>query len=378
MLGLVPRLAGANAAAPNPAPKLSALGVEVNKTPLVVDSASLRIDCRGVETCALEVHYAITNPTDAASGGTAAFYGKSTLDMKVTVDGVSANVGIDESSRAAFDASVQQASGGREIYGLGANVDRQGFAVTVAPHATAQVVVTGTLVANMRRGYDGFAPMADTARHMALTPNAPKSSRMQLDYLVAPIRTWGAVPKTMTFTLVHPADWDPHVNGADDLRVSTAPDGRTIREGTVPTTLDWLDIDVYLGEFGQRFRGGVFAGIGGNVDDATGIRMRVGGELAWRRSYLTSLALEIESGSPTSYVIIPAVHAATPWILFIPSLGAGVGVPVRVSPSFEVGGRIQLDAHLGPVGYFVAFDWYPGMEAGPRRFEVAMMAQLSI
>jgi hypothetical protein len=47
-------------------------------------------------------------------------------------------------------------------------------------------------------------------------------------------------------------------------------------------------------------------------------------------------------------------------------------------PSFEVGGRIQLDAHYGPLGYFVAFDWYPGMEAGPRRFEVAMMAQLSV
>ncbi len=373
----LPRLASANAAAPPRPPSLSAVGAAAAKTELVVDSATLRIDCKGSDACALEVHYSISNPTDAELGGTAAFYGRSTFEIKVNVDGAPANVGIDEQAGAAFDASVEQASEGRRLYGMGSS-DRQGFAVSVAPHATAKVVVTGTLVPNMRRGYDGFAPMADRARHMALTPDAPKSSRLQLEYMVAPIRTWGAVPKDMAFTFVHPAGWDPSVHGADDLRVSTASDGRTVREGKVPTTIDSLSIDVDLGEVGQRIRGGVFAGIGGNVDDATGVRMRVGGELAWRRSYLTSLALEVETGSPTSYVIIPAVHAATPWIVIIPSLGAGVGVPMRVSPTFEVGGRIQLDAHFGPIGYFVAFDWYPGMEAGPRRFEVAMMAQLSI
>lgn len=376
-LALAPRLAGANAAAPLPAPQLSALGAAGTKTPLVVESAALRIDCKGGDTCALEVHYAVANPTDALISGTAAFYGRS-FEMKVTVNGVIANVEIDQRARVDFDASVTAASDGRQISGLSSRSDRQGFAISVAPHATAQVVVTGTLVANIRRGYDGFALMADRGRHMVLTPDPPKSARMQLDYLVAPIRTWGAVPKHMAFTFVHPAGWNPHLSGAEEMRLSTTADGRTVREGKVPTTIDTLDIDVYLGEFGQRFRGGVFVGIGGNVDDATGVRTRFGGELAWRRSYLTSLALEVEHGSPTSYVIIPALHAATPWILIIPSLGAGVGVPMRVSPSFEVGGRIQLDAHLGPVGYFVAFDWYPGMEAGPRRFEVAMMAQLSI
>lgn len=374
---LVPRLAGANAAAPNPAPRMSALGaagVAGVKTPLTVDSASVRMDCHGGDTCGLEVHYAVTNPTDEPQGGTAAFYGMSTNDMKVTVNGAPANVDITDA--AVFDSAVEQAGG---ISGLRGASDRQGFAITVAPKATAQVVVTGTIVVNMRRGYDGFAPMADVGRHLLLTPKPPSEARMELDYFVAPIRTWGAAPKDMAFTLVNPADWNPYINGAEDVKVTTAPDGRTERNGRVPTTIDMLSIYAYLGERGQRLRGGVFAAIGGNVDDATGVRTRVGGELAViGRSYFASLALEVESGDPTSYVIVPAFSAATPWILIIPSLGAGVGVPMRVSPTFEVGGRIQLDAHFGPVGYFVAFDWYPGMEAGPRRFEVAMMAQLSL
>lgn len=373
-LTLVPRLASANAAAPLPAPKLSAVGVG-DKTALAVDRASLRIDCESRRECALEVRYTIRNPTDAALGGTAAFYGMSTIDIKVSVDGQPANVTIDEAGATAFDASVHEVA---SLSGLGSSVPRQGFVVNVAPHASVQVVVTGTLVANIRRGYDGFAPPADSARHLVLTPRAPQSARLQLDYLVAPIRTWGVVPKTMELTLVHPADWNPFINGAEELRTITAPDGRTIREGRVPTTIDTLVIDAYLGETSSWLRGGVFVGIGGNVDDATGTRVRAGGELAIKRHFLASLAFELESGSPTSYLVIPAIHAATPWILIIPSLGAGVGVPLRLSPSFEVGARFQLDAQLGPVGYFVAFDFYPGMEEGPRRFEVVMMAVLSI
>ncbi len=372
---LAPHLAAANAAAPPPAPKLSAVAVAGDKTPLAVDRASLRIDCRSRSECALEVHYTISNPTDAALGGTAAFYGMSTSDMNVRVDGQAANATIDETSGAAFDRSVEQVA---KFSGLGSNVPRQGFAVSVAPHASVQVVITGTLSANIRRGYDGFAPPPDRARHLALTPQPPRSARMQLDYLVAPIRTWGVAPKAMAFTFVHPASWKPYVSGAEDLQTTTAPDGRTVREGRVPTTIDTLVIDVYLGETSSWLRGGVFVGIGGNVDDATGTRLRAGGELAIKRHFLASLAFETESGSPTSYLVIPAIHAATPWILIIPSLGAGVGVPLRVSPSFEVGVRFQLDAQFGPIGYFVAFDTYPGMEAGPRRFEAAMLAVLSI
>jgi hypothetical protein len=351
---IAPRLAGADAAALAPAPTLSAIGPAGAKTPLTVDSASLRIDCERRDECAVEVRYAISNPTDALLDGTAAFDSMSTHDMKVTVDGAPADVANDDA--------------------------RQGFAITVGPKATAKVMVTGTLTPTIQRSDDSFEWMAfaDTARHMVLAPGSPNIARVQLDYVVAPIRRWGAAPKDMTVTLVLPEDWYPSLDGAENVDESRSPDGRTIHEGTVPTTIHTLTIDVYIGELGSGLRGGIFAGIGANVDDATGIRTRLGGELAWRHRYLTSLALEIEWDEPRSFVIVPALAAASSWIVVVPSIGVGVGVPMRVSPSFEIGGRVQLDAHYGPVGYFVAFDSYPGMDAGPRRFEVSMMAVLSI
>jgi hypothetical protein len=77
-------------------------------------------------------------------------------------------------------------------------------------------------------------------------------------------------------------------------------------------------------------------------------------------------------------VVVPAFALASPMVIFIPSVSIGAGVPVRVSPQVDVGARIQLDMHFGPVGYFVALDFYPGMDASPRRFEVPMMFQVSL
>lgn len=348
---VAPALAGANA--PAPAPTLSAIGPAGAKTPLVVESTSLRIDCEHRDQCTVEARYAISNPTDARLDAKTAFESTSTRGLRVTVDGASADVSSDEA--------------------------RQRFAITLAPSATASVVVTGTLAPTIRRGGSSFEWMAvaDHARHLVLAPGAPKLARVQLEYVLAPLRWWGAAPKDMTVTLVVPDGWHPTLDGAANVDESRSPDGRTIHEGTVPATTHTLTIDLFIGELAS-LRGGVFAGIGGHADNATGIRTRVGGELAWRYRYLTSLALEIEWDAPRSFVIVPAVAVASEWIVFVPSIGAGVGVPVRVSPSFELGGRVQLDAHFGPVGYFVAFDWYPGMDAGPRRSEVSMMAVLSI
>lgn len=353
-VAIAPRLAVAEAP---PAPTLSALGPAGVATPLAVESASLRIDCESRDQCALEVRYAISNPTDARVAEKVAFAAMATQDLKVSVDDAPAEVATDDGPRA-----------------------RHSFALTVGPNATAQVVVTRTLPPTIRRGssYFEWAGLADVARHLVLAPHAPKIARVELDYVVMPFRRWSAVPKHLQVTLVLPDNWHPSLDGAGTLDTSRSPDGRTIHEATVPTTIHTLAIDIYIGELADGPTGGLFAGIGGNVDDATGIRTRFGGELAWRHRYFTSLALEIAWAEPRSFVLVPAVAIASPWMVFIPSFGVGVGVPVRVSPSFEVGGRVQLDAHLGVAGYFVAFDWYPGMEQGPRRFEVAMMAVLSL
>lgn len=353
-VALAPRLAGADATAPSPAPTLSAIAPAGATTPLTIDSASLRIDCESRDTCAVEVRYAISNPTDAPLDSKPAFDSTSTHDLKVTVDGAPANVTNDGA--------------------------RQRVAIAVGPRATAKVIVTGTLAPTIRRAasYFEWTAPADIARHLVLAPHAPELARVQLDYVVLPLRRWGAAPKAVTVTLVLPTHWHPSLDGAQSVDASRSADGRTIHEATVPTSIHTLAIDLFIGEIASGPHGGLFAGIGGNVDNATGIRTRVGGELAWRHHYFTSLALEIEWDAPRSYVIVPAVAVATSWLVFLPSVGVGVGVPMRVSPSLEVGARIQLDVHVGALGYFVAFDGYPGMDAGPRRFEVSMMGVLSI
>lgn len=376
------RYAAANVAAPPPPSEVGAVSSLGEKTPLEVKSAALAIDCPTREACQLAVTYTIANPTDAAIVGAASFYGLATESLAITTDGTPASVELTPEQKAMYDAQVAKSSNGRAVADMvGSSVGRQGFSLNVAAHTTVQVSITGTIVP-LELGNHGYELSPDRARHLLLTPNNPSLKRIRLDYFVAPIRTWGAVPPTMTLTLSHPDGWEPTFWGSDTLTERVV-DGRRISEGVVPTSIDTLSMDLLLDD---RFelRGGLFAAIGGHVDDASGLRLRFGGELSWQASRLLSLAVELERGGDgaaeedTGIVIVPAVALASPMVIIIPSLSIGAGVPVRVSPQVDVGGRIQLDMHFGPVGYFVAFDFYPGMDASPRRFEVPMMFQVSL
>ena len=80
----------------------------------------------------------------------------------------------------------------------------------------------------------------------------------------------------------------------------------------------------------------------------------------------------------TGVVVVPAVEVASPWVLIVPSIGLGLGVPIRLRPTVEVGGRFVADAHVGPVGIMMALDYYPGMATDPRRFGVALLAHLAL
>jgi hypothetical protein len=70
------------------------------------------------------------------------------------------------------------------------------------------------------------------------------------------------------------------------------------------------------------------------------------------------------------------IRSGSPWLI-IPSVSIGVGLPMRVSPETQAGTRVRLDARLGPVACSPPSitTW---MSADPRRFEVSMMAQLSL
>jgi hypothetical protein len=317
--------------------------------------------------------------------GAASFYGLGTDGLAITIDGKPANVELAPEQQAMYDAEVAKSSNGRavgDMVGSGNDrVGRQGFALNVAAHATVQVAIVGGIVP-LELGNHGYELSPDHARHLLLTPNNPSLQRIRLDYFVAPIRTWGAVPATMKLTLSHPAGWEPALWGADTMTERVV-NGRRISEGVVPTSIDTLSIDLQL-DRELELRGGLFAAVGGHVDNASGLRLRFGAEVSWQASRLISLAAELERGGDVTgeedmgIVIVPAFAFASPMVLFIPSLSIGAGLPVRVSPQVDVGARIQLDVHFGPVGYFLAFDYYPAMDASPRRFEVPMMFQFSL
>jgi hypothetical protein len=381
----VPRPAAANVAAPPPPSEVGAVSAVGDKTPLEVKDAALSIECATREACQLEVSYAISNPTETAIVGAASFYGLATKNLAITIDGTPANVALTPEQKTMFDAEIAKSSDGRavgDMVGSGDNhVGRQGFALNVAARATVHLAITGTIVP-LELGNHGYDLSPDHARHLLLTPNNPSLERIRLNYFVAPIRTWGAVPPTMKLRLSHPAGWEPTFWGADSMTERVVA-GRRISEGVMSTSIDTLSMDLVLD---QQFelRGGLFAAVGGHVDNASGLRLRLGAEMSWQSSRLISLALELERGGDgtdeedTGIVIVPAFAFASPMVLFIPSLSIGAGVPIRVSPDVDVGGRIQLDLHVGPVGYFVAFDFYPGMDASPRRFEIPMMFQVSL
>lgn len=378
-LAVSARPAAANMAAPPPPTEISGPAVAGERTPLAVREADLVIDCSaGGPTCRLEVTYVIHNPTDAVAGGLAAFYALYSTSIEVTVDGKPAGRPLGEADVAALDAAVTSVSEGR-VSNVGWRDDeltRHGVDLSLPPGASARVVVKGGIRLVARRPYYGFALPGGRARHTLLAPDAPDTRNFRLEYLVAPIRTWGAFPAEMTFTLRQPARWAMWQDGAtfDEERREG---GVTVRRGRIATNRYDVRVDLSVLRPDPVFVGALVA-IGGNVDDSTGVRLRAGVEAVIRQSWLASLSAEVELADETGLVLVPLVANSSPWVLVIPSFSIGLGVPVRLLPEVEVGGRFQLDAHLGPVGIVLAMDYYPAMDDDPRRFQVILLGQVSL
>ena len=71
--------------------------------------------------------------------------------------------------------------------------------------------------------------------------------------------------------------------------------------------------------------------------------------------------------------------ASTPSVLILPSLGFGLGMPVRVVEERRVGLRVQLTVQWPVLGWVTCFDIYPGQGfSEPRRFQVSMLAQIGL
>jgi hypothetical protein len=371
--------AAANMAAPPPPAKLTSVGAAGGPSALEVRDADLVIDCSaGADRCRMQVTYQLHNAGGAPAQGVAAFYAIDTDDVAVTVDGRPADHALAPADAGGFDAAVVARTDGAadDLARWGERVSRHGVALELPAGFDAAVVVTGTLRPQDRRRYYLGMPAAP-ARHRLFVRGGRSDRRVGLRYFVAPIRTWSGFPAAMSFTLVHPAGWDAMVAGVGERSAATASGVTTVR-GRIATDEPAIDIELQVSAR-TPIHGGALLAVGGHVDDATGLRLRAGVE-AGRGAYLGSLAIELERAEDvdTGVVLVPAITVGSPWVLIVPSIGLGVGVPIRARPTTAIGGRFSADAQFGPLGLLMALDYYPGMDADPRRFTVSLLGQVAL
>ena len=79
-------------------------------------------------------------------------------------------------------------------------------------------------------------------------------------------------------------------------------------------------------------------------------------------------------------MLTPGLELATrSFMVIIPSLGIGAGMPIRLVDDRRVGIRAQVTVHWPLLGWVTCFDVYPGPGfSEPRRFQVAMLAQIGL
>ncbi len=364
------------------------------EVPLEVRKETLLIDCKAasagvVPRCSFEARYEITNPTDAAVEVSAAFYGLRTRDITATLDGKSVTTTLAQATLDAIDARVQEVYA--EQYVLHPSVtnptsQRQAMAWTMDAGQSAVLVCSGEIDAGDYK-IGSYAVSPHYSRHPFLAEQ-PHNTTYQLNYLLAPIRTW-VNTGPIEITLRAPASWD--LSGwlvlgpnEDDPEATLPPaprwdskvdgDQRLITATIDPHDGDQLrvqvDIDEQIGSLG-----GPLVGIGGAFGREGGLRLRAGWEAAAPLWLLWSVSAETDFDQ--WLVITPAAEAASPMILIIPSFGIGAGVPIRLRPDLAVGARLQSSMALGPVTFFMALDYYPTETEQHDPFQFTMMGQFS-
>jgi hypothetical protein len=249
-----------------------------------------------------------------------------------------------------------------------------GFVVRVRAADKKRVRFTGRLEPSytyQERG--GYALAAIKTRHPILGTEPRRHKRVEYTYMVSPIRTWGGQPP-IDVTVRSSTSWAfvPEDHGW----TTTREDGRVVSR--LATKAGETARLMYAFEIAPPsvYFGGPFVGVGPELEDA-GPRFRAGLEIGLDQSLVLGAAFEsFEEKTRRSYTIVPALEVTTPDIfIFIPSLSAGLGVPVQlhsVGPP-RVGARAQVGLAFPMISLVVPLDVY--FDAGVRA-QIAFMTQL--
>lgn len=243
------------------------------------------------------------------------------------------------------------------------------------PVVTVERRLTLTVSATMTPGryhVPSYGRSAVETRHMLLGSEVPRSGDFDLEYAIAPLRTWGAMPKRVAVRLIAPAGW-----------ALTVGEHRAHGELTLEVDPEVTDVlPVRLTPPRRRwFHGGPFFGAGAAFSfgavSGTSFRARLGYEIAAPEFLFISLALETDF--VRYHTVVPVVHVASEGLLtFIPSASLGVGVPIDLAPSARAGVRLQVTVHWPFFGVVFAADGLLGAPIGPPQLRFSLMGQVGL
>jgi hypothetical protein len=342
------------------------------QTTLVVEHEELTFRCDG-ETCAFRAVYQVLNPGDAREEVLGAFYGIAADHLTATADGADARRTLSadqlraiDDAAAAIDPDALQ----------GGDVTRQGFWLGVGPHARATLVFSGRMhpvVFDTRSDVLGeFALPPLWTRHPWLSTVPHEDTTDEFAYALSPIRSWAGSP-TIDVAVRLPS---AHYWAAGQQGWTTQEqDGDFVARRTIAAA-DASRLGFSVVHPGTTLlNGGPLVGIGAGLDSGT-VRGRLGYEIAIPWWVIWSASVETDFQGTTT--IVPLGEVATPdFIVLIPSVGLGAGVPVqmRSGAGTYVGARMQLTVSFPVLSLVLPVDFFPG--APSRTWQVGLLGQAS-
>lgn len=384
--------AHANMAAMRPA--LAGGPAVLGPTRLEVTGERLRIDCGeegGAPRCTFEARYAVRNPGSAPETVVVAFYGAAAKDISPKGPGVGARGPLTPVEQAALDVaaglSMENPANSRHVrprFHAAHELTRTPFTLTVAAGASVECVVSGTFELRGRwRGHYMVLP-GRYARHLALS-TVGEARHFELAYLLSPLRSWASAGP-IELEVRYPSRWqvsgllstEPQLQSGtsrDAALQGQAEGGLTVARATLRAA-ESASLTLRAALPAPSFAlGGPVIGLGAALRDAS-FRARLGYEVSAPGWLLHSLNVDTDFRSLV--VLAPMVEAVTPQVILLPWLSLGVGMPIRVRPSTDVGVRLQFGVGFLSVGFVASIDYFPGLPGEhPDHLRTTLYAHIS-
>ncbi len=374
LVGLAVWSPEARACKPFIPPPAHLVGPAVPDADLRVSSQTVALRCReaddgawpvGALVCALEARYLVHNDGTAAIVSRGVVILEHGAHLEVHRDGRDISAPATAAERARWSSEASE--WGWRADGRG-EVAIQTFDAAIAAGGSVTWTVHAELVIEhfsnpcalppifaRHHGFDG----APTFAHLRVTPRLDPAAPLDIDL---------ELPRRVAVEDAH-GELSP-------ISPTRAPAGLWRRRQRLHVDGPGARASIDLSR-GVRFaRGGPMVAAGLDVGAGPRPRLRIGWEFATLRHWwIQSLALESDLRALT---LVPTTEVASPVLLtVIPSLGLGLGVPLRIFPEVRAGVRTQLSLGWPRLSLLGTFDVYP---ARPGRTDLrgGVMLQLGL